>query len=137
MPDADLALLIDRLMRRIHVELQAKAPEFDTQGVGPAGGMFLLTLAEHDGAPLSELTRLVARDKSQMTRMVAGLERKGLITRAACKADARVTRVSLTAPGRDTVAVLQAALTEAVDTALDPLDAQDRHAMRAILSKLP
>lgn len=135
MPDTDLALLIDRLMRRIHVTLHAKAPEFDTERVGPAGGMVLLTLAEHDGAPLSELTRLVGRDKSQMTRMMAGLERKGLITRAVCEADARVTRVALTQAGRQTVTGLQAAVTQAVDQVLAPLPTGDRAALQAIMTR--
>ena len=135
--DPELALSIDRLMRRIHAQLQAKAPQFDTARIGPAGGMALLTLAEMDGAALSELTARVARDKSQMTRLVAGLEAKGLITRAPCGRDARVTRVALTAEGEALVAVFQRAVTEAVGAALTPLSDEDRDQLSRLLAKLP
>ncbi|MEO1058707.1 MAG: hypothetical protein AAFY28_17520, partial [Actinomycetota bacterium] len=34
----------DRFMRRLHGGLHARAPEFDTERVGPGGGMILMTL---------------------------------------------------------------------------------------------
>ena len=42
----ELALQIDRLMRRIHAELHPRANDFDHEGVGPIGGMLLLTIGE-------------------------------------------------------------------------------------------
>jgi len=65
MEDTDLALLIDRFMRRIHFGLQSKAHAFDTAKVGPGGGIVLLTLAEMGRPELHELTTRVSRDKSQ------------------------------------------------------------------------
>ena len=62
MLNTDLALLIDRFMRRIHFGLQSKADAFDTAKVGPGGGSVLLTLSDMGSPGLQELTRRVARD---------------------------------------------------------------------------
>ncbi|MEM8839299.1 MAG: MarR family transcriptional regulator [Pseudomonadota bacterium] len=101
MQDTDLALLVDRLMRSIHFGLQERAPGFDREGVGPGGGIVLMTLADTGKISLNDLTKRVARDKSQMTRMIRSLEGKGLIERAVSPKDARVTLVMLTPKGTD------------------------------------
>ena len=42
----ELAVQVDRLMRRMNAGIEARAPLFDTDRVGPIGGMILLTIAE-------------------------------------------------------------------------------------------
>jgi len=79
MSDTELALLIDRFMRRIHGALQTKSSGFDRNNIGPGGGIILLTLSDMGCTGLSELTSRVARDKSQMTRSIRSLEAKGLL----------------------------------------------------------
>jgi DNA-binding MarR family transcriptional regulator len=136
MPDTDLALLIDRLMRRIHSGLQSRAAEFDTERVGPAGGMILLTLADMEGCPQAELTRRLARDKSQMTRSITALERKGLLTRTPSPNDARVTLLSLTEQGERVVTDLSQMLALTIDEVLAPLPASERATLRTILTRI-
>lgn len=136
MADTELALLIDRLMRRIHVTLHAKAPEFDTERLGPGGSMILLTLAEMDGVALHELTRRVARDKSQMSRVVQSLENKGVVERRASPRDGRVSEVFLTEKGEAVVAVLTDALTEAIDQVMAPISQAEKATLKDIMRRI-
>ncbi|MEL7254053.1 MAG: MarR family transcriptional regulator [Pseudomonadota bacterium] len=135
MRNTDLALSIDRFMRRIHFGLQSKAHAFDTAKVGPGGGIVLLTLSDMGSPGLGELTTRVARDKSQMTRTVRSLEAKGLVERYACTDDARVTRIRLTAEGDGVVATLQNAVAETIDDILAPVSEEEKGALKRILER--
>lgn len=135
MRNTDLALLIDRFMRRIHFGLQSKAHDFDKAKVGPGGGIVLLTLSDMGSPGLRELTTRVARDKSQMTRTVRSLETKGLVQRFACSDDARVTRIRLTSDGETVVKTLQQAVAETIDDILAPNSRDEKDALKAILER--
>lgn len=133
--DVEIGQLVDRLMRRVHVELNRKAPEFDPERIGPAGGMILMALADIQPAPMHELVRLIARDKSQVTRVLQSLHSKGLITREPSSQDGRVCVISLTEKGEGMVAKLRRVLTETIETILSPLDASEREQLTALLRK--
>lgn len=135
MADTELALLIDRFMRRIHFGLQAKAPGFDKENVGPGGGIILLTIADMGRPGLHELTRRVARDKSQMTRTVRSLEAKGLVERHGSANDARVTLVSLTPKGEDVVSQLRTAVAETIDEILVPISQIEKNQLKGLLQR--
>lgn len=135
MQDTELALLIDRFMRRIHFGLQSKAHAFDAERVGPGGGIVLLTLAEMGCPGLHELTRRVARDKSQMTRTIQSLERKGLVKRQVSPSDARVSLVSLTKDGQTVVAALRAAVAETIGEILAPISQSEEESLKALLKR--
>lgn len=136
MADTDLALLIDRLMRRIHVTLHAKAPQFDTERLGPGGSMVLLALSEMNGGPLNELTRRVARDKSQMSRVIQSLENKGVVERRPSPSDGRVSEVFLTEKGKAVVAALTDALTEAIDQVMAPITEAEKATLKDIMRRV-
>ena len=135
MADIELALLIDRLMRKIHFGLQEKASEFDRENVGPGGGIILLTLAEMDGCKMQELTTRVARDKSQMTRMIQSLETKGLVKRHPSQDDARVSLVSITNKGHGVVEELGQALAETITDILQPINGQEKSHLKDLLRR--
>ncbi|MGD1925450.1 MAG: MarR family winged helix-turn-helix transcriptional regulator [Paracoccaceae bacterium] len=135
MPDIELALLIDRFMRRIHFSLQSKAHVFDTSKVGPGGGIVLLTLAEMGRPGLQELTKRVARDKSQMTRTIRSLETKGLVMREASEHDARVTLVSLTEAGEQVVEDLQHAVADTIGEILGVVSGPEKEALKSLLER--
>ena len=136
MSDTDLALLVDRFMRSIHFGLQQTAAEFDTARVGPGGGIILMTLADTGEVPLSALTTLVARDKSQMTRAIRDLEGKGLVTRTPSPEDGRVSLISLTPQGKSVVADLQAGVARVIDGLLDPISAAERATLKGLLARV-
>ena len=135
MTDTRLAIHLDRLLRRIHSGLHRKAPEFDTERIGPGGDMILLTLDETGPAPIHTLTERLVRDKSQMTRSLQSLERKGLITRAQSDEDSRVSVISLTHKGCEVVEIHQHAIAETVGGALKNLEPADKHALADLLAK--
>lgn len=134
-PDTEIGLLVDRFMRRIHCELGRKAPSFDPDGVGPAGGLVLMTLADLEPVPIHELVRSIARDKAQITRLLQSLGRKGLVDKSPSPVDGRVCVLQLSDKGRETVARLRWVLAETIDDLLDPLDAQERNQLKVLLKK--
>ena len=136
MADVELALLVDRFMRQIHASLQAKAADFDTENVGPAGGMLLLTLADMGRPEMHELTARFARDKSQMTRVVRALEGKGLVVRQRSDRDQRAHVLSLSAKGHQVVAVLQQVLADTISDLVAPLDSGDQKVLKALLARV-
>jgi len=136
MPDTDIAHLTDRFMRRIHAALHAQAHVFDTHRVGPIGGMLLLTLAEIEPAKIHTLVAEVARDKSQVTRLIQTMEDKGLVEREGDPDDARVWLLQLTALGQEAVLELQTAIASAVSQILSPLSAQEQNTLAELLRRI-
>lgn len=135
MPDIEVAQLVDRFMRHIHANLTLKAPTFDTEKVGPAGGMVLMTIGDQEPVAIHELVRSIARDKAQVTRLLHVLGDKGLLEKSQCPTDGRVCVLQLTSKGRDTVKSLRFALAETIDGVLDPLNKQERDTLKTLLKK--
>ena len=135
MENSELALLIDRFMRRIHFGLQSKAPAFDKERVGPGGGIVLLTLSDMGCPSLHDLTKQVARDKSQMTRTISSLETKGLVERNPSPDDARVTFVSLTQTGEQVVEALKKVVSETINEILSPISKSEEQILRDLLER--
>ena len=135
MSETEIALLVDRLMRRTHAGLNAKSKTFDTEKVGPGGGMILLSIADLEPAPIHDLVEELARDKSQITRAVQSLERKGLIARETASDDARVSILKLTPKGRAFVQRLRSVLAETIGELLGDLSRSDRKALKDLLSR--
>ena len=90
------------------------------------------------GAPMSlnELTKLAGLDKSQMSRVVAGLTERKLVLRAVDASDARGVRLSLSGSGQKVYTGLIAAANERNDAFLAALDAREREMLASIFDKL-
>ena len=136
MADIELALLIDRLMRRIHVKLRRRAPQFDVERIGPGGALLLLTLADMPGAAIGDLTCRMGRDKSQMTRTIQALEAKGLLVRSQAADDGRVSTLEFTDKGRVVLDDHRRAMAEAIDEVLAPIGDRDRDVLRGLLRRI-
>ena len=136
MQDTDLALLVDRFMRSIHFGLQERAPSFDRESVGPGGGIVLMTLADTGRISLNELTKRVARDKSQMTRMIRSMEAKGLVVREVSQNDRRVSLICLTSKGAEVADELLQAVAEVVGEILGPISETERQTLRDLLARV-
>lgn len=136
MSTKDVALLVDRFMRTIHFGLQERAPGFDKMAVGPGGGIVLMTLSDTGQISLNKLTERVARDKSQMTRMIRSLETKGLVVRQASPDDARVSLISLTPNGERVVEELLQTVTEVIDGILAPISDSEKQTLQALLARV-
>ncbi|MEM1363614.1 MAG: MarR family transcriptional regulator [Pseudomonadota bacterium] len=134
-PDTEIGQLVDRFMRHIHGDLGRKAPSFDTEKVGPAGGLVLMTLADLEPVPIHELVRAIARDKAQITRLLQSLGKKGLVEKSPSPVDGRVCVLQLSRKGQETVTSLRLALSETIDGLLSPLDEKERQSLKTLLKK--
>ena len=85
---------------------------------------------------LNELARAAGMDKSQMSRVVAGLASKRMVARAADANDGRGIRLSLAAPGRALHLKLIRAAAERDHAFRGCLTARERAALETILVKL-
>ena len=108
MPDlTEIARNLDRFLRHLHRKMPARAEAEGVALMSSPASLALLALADRGpGAgpmPMSmqELARHLARDKSQITRLVRELEARGLVARVPHPDDARVTLLSLTDDGAD------------------------------------
>ena len=133
---AALALNIDRLMRRIHSELQQRAAQFDVHQVGPLGGMLLLTIAEHDSPEIQSVVDALGRDKSQVSRLIQRLERKGLLTRERSREDGRVFLLQLTGAGEDQLVRIKDVLSIVVGEMFSNLSKEESKAFSSMLERV-
>lgn len=132
----DLATRIDRMVRRLHSGIHARAPEFDPEKVGPLGGMALLAIDDAKQLSIQALTREMARDKAQITRLVQMLERKGFLLRLADEADARVSLLRLTEKGETLVNDIKSVISDTLEGVLEPLSETERATLTTLLGKL-
>lgn len=90
-----------------------------------------LASAERGGLTLTQLTELAPLSLSRISRLIADLERTGIVERRSCPADRRVSYVALTAKGRTLVRKSQATFFAVVDerflSQLTPEEAEVLH----------
>jgi DNA-binding MarR family transcriptional regulator len=85
---------------------------------------------------LSELARAAGIDKGQMSRVVSGLAKRGIVVREADAADGRGVRLALSKPGRKLYSGLIRAAAQR-DTAFnDCLSERERKMFEKVLHKL-
>ncbi len=98
--------------------------------------VLMAAIAEAEGASQSDLVRTTGVDRSTLAEMMARMEKRGLIARAAAADDGRAKSVRLTGEGRRRLAATLPAI-RAVDRALlAALPAGQRAAFQSILSGL-
>ena len=134
-PQFALALQIDRLMRRLNARVHAQAPLFDTEKIGPIGGMVLMTLSEAQPAPMQRIAELMGRDKAQLSRLFANLERRELVQRIANEADQRSRLLSLTPRGEAFVRRIKSVVKGALEEILEPLSESEKGERLRLLSR--
>ncbi|MEM1052858.1 MAG: MarR family transcriptional regulator [Pseudomonadota bacterium] len=132
----ELALQIDRLMRRLNARIHVQAPQFDQHNIGPIGGMILLTLAEVQPASIQTISQLMGRDKGQLSRLFSNLERRDLVLRINNPADQRSHLLRLTPGGEEFVISVKQVLDGAVHELLAPLDEAEKAEMVRLLEKI-
>jgi DNA-binding MarR family transcriptional regulator len=131
----ELAFQVDRFMRRLNARVHSQAPVFDTERVGPIGGMILLTLAEVQPAPMQRIVTMMGRDKAQLSRMFSNLERRGLVSRSQNEADQRSSLLRLTAEGEDFIRTIKRVVAGAISELLEPLNPDERTRLLKLLAK--
>jgi DNA-binding MarR family transcriptional regulator len=92
----DLAVRLRLAVTRTARRLRQEAPA----GLTPSQGAALASVERHGPLTPSELAQRERVQRPTITRMLAGLEERGLVQRAADPADGRSSLISLTPAGR-------------------------------------
>lgn len=117
-----------------HRHLMSRA--FADQDAHPAQALCLRMLAEHDGISQRELARALRLSPPTVTAMLKRMERAGTVERRPDPADARVTRVRLTATGRERERETRAILAATLGAVLATLSEADRAELARLLDLL-
>lgn len=96
----------------------------------------LANLERQDGQTLAALSRRMLVTAGNLTGLVDRAERDGVVERRPDPSDRRLSRVWLTARGRDLVRSILPAHAEHVSALLAALDAGERRDLRRLLGKL-
>jgi len=95
----------------------------------------LYELGQRDRATAVELAAELGLDQGYLSRLLRGLEQRGLLQRAPSHADRRASLLSLTPAGRDAFAALDAGSRAQIGALLGPLSAPQRHRLAAALGE--
>lgn len=104
--------------------------------VTPEQWAVLIRLWEEDGRTQAELSEATFRDAPTMSRIVAGMEARGLVERRADPADGRLRRVFLTPDARRLERVLVPVAEDLVGRMLAGVPDRDLGVTRATLARM-
>jgi DNA-binding MarR family transcriptional regulator len=127
---AELHGLVFQLAGRLRAEFNAAAAALD---LPPAQAQVLINLS--GPAPMRDLAASLSCEPSNVTGIIDGLERRGLVTRQPDPADRRVKHVVLTEAGERRRAELRARSHAQARNVFDLPDA-DRSQLRDLLARL-
>ena len=96
---------ISILYRKMHMNLNVL---LDSLGLSSAKALFLSCIAEHEPMAQSEICRVLDIDKSSVTKMLARLEKDGLVTKRGNPDDERSYLVELTGRAGELIPQAQA-----------------------------
>lgn len=127
------AWLIQRTARILRVLFLRLVNEEGGVDVTPEMWSVLTRLVARDGQYQSELAAATYRDRPNMSRILAGMEQRGLVSRRQDDGDRRKTRIYLTAEGRRVVAATAPVAVRTRDRLYDGLKKKELKALRRAL----
>jgi len=92
--------------------------------------------ANADGLWQSDIADLLGMDRTTVTYLVDGLEKRRWLTRSKDPADRRAHVIKLTPAGVDALAEIRPAARASTDELLSPLDDAERAQLRDLLARL-
>ncbi|UJW29970.1 MarR family transcriptional regulator [Saccharothrix sp. AJ9571] len=123
-----------QLLRVVGLHRPLVAPSGES--VSASDAMALSELAQHDRLSQAELAERLKLEKSTVSRLAAGLERRGLLVRQRNSANRRYQAVELTSRGRALVDELTAMMQERHRRILRLLSSEEQCALRTGVSGL-
>ena len=104
--------------------------------VHPGQAACLNVLAHRDGIAQRDLAEAMHIAPPTLSRMLQSMERNGLVERRDDASDQRLTRVHMTAAGRDLAREMRAALADHIPVAVADLSREERVELARLLDKL-
>lgn len=111
-------------------QASAMVDRFD---LNPSITATILTLGQHDAQSLSQIAVVSGITHSAMVRLIAGLERKGLVMRGAGQ-DRRESAISLTEAGQTMYATLRQVQTQVMAPLVEGLTAEQQAVLETALA---
>ena len=139
LPGSDLAARLEftfRLLGRRVYPASVRQLRAEHPGLDRACVPLLATLEEQDDVRPSDVAAAVELDLSTVSRQLRQLERLGLVTRRPDGADGRACRISLTAQGRDSLAIVRASRAARFDEVFSGWPDAERLRLLALLDRL-
>ncbi len=93
----------------------------------------LVTLWNRDGRTQQELARVTGKNKTNITRLIHGLEKRNLVVRVPDRSDQRIKRIHLTPKGRDLPGALVKLARKTLREALGGVPEADIETARKVL----
>ena len=125
--------VLDAFMRAVAAHRQLMFTVFAQEGAHPAQAFCLKILAQRDGISQRELAGALHLSSPTVTAMLQRMEKGGTIERRPDPADGRITRVYLTAAGRERERELQRVLGGVVGGILNTIPEADRRELERLL----
>jgi DNA-binding MarR family transcriptional regulator len=119
-----------KLQRQLMTKLLADACG---QDVHPAQAMCLQVLVAHDGITQRDLADRLQLSRPTITNMLQRMEQGGLVERRVDADDQRLTRVHVTATGRELAGVLRVVFARHIRETFGPMPAAERQELERLL----
>ncbi|MEM1182424.1 MAG: MarR family transcriptional regulator [Acidobacteriota bacterium] len=123
------------LLQRAHGALFRAADKFlrHAEGLTAAQHGVLLVLSTDDGVPISTIAEELRMGKSSLTGLVDRMSKTGLVRRAPCPVDGRVTRIHLEPAGRRLIGRTVGRIKAQNEALLEPFSDAERDTIRRFL----
>lgn len=133
--EPSLLALVGRLHLMVRRSLNRR---FEKQQTGLTGeqGLLLAMIARCPATTQQELSERLSKDKAGISRLLAGLEARGLLERLSPIEDRRTNAVSMTASGRSSLKLVDAQLDWLRSSALAGISEKDAATCRRVLLKI-
>lgn len=119
---------------RLHKQLMLRT--LTGQGTHPGQIFCLHVLAGHDGISQRDLADALRLSRPTVSKMLQAMQKAGAVERRPDTADQRLTRVFLTAAGRDLERQLRGVVAELVNATIANLPENDRRELARLLGEL-
>ncbi|MEM0947259.1 MAG: MarR family transcriptional regulator [Pseudomonadota bacterium] len=128
-----IAHALDRVVRQVDAQMHRRMQVLNADRIGRLGGLTMLYLKDGQPTSIQTLSARMGRDNSQMTRIIRGLETKGVITRRTDEDDLRVVLIELTDSGEDFLGLVREIMSQTVDEVTEPLTEPERDRLYDLL----
>ena len=113
------------MMNKLTKEIRAVLTlDFQMHGItlSMEQAIVLKLLSDQNGRPQHDLALVTSRDKTSLTRLLSGMEKKGLIIRRQSKKDKRVNHVFITNSGLNEMEKAKPIMIQLINRAIEGID---------------
>ncbi|WP_398467106.1 MarR family winged helix-turn-helix transcriptional regulator [Tardiphaga sp.] len=134
---SELNGLIGFLIRFVQLNLfQAFFERFQLSGLSPGEYSTLVAAQANPGANQGEIAAALMIKRSNMTKLVNGLESRKLISRSVTKEDKRAVKLNVTPKGRQLIDAIASDIVEHDHATVSALSVHERHMLLGLLGKI-